>query len=98
MARGRRPRTRLPKATWHSLSLKVQTAGVSAAVEVLVDGKPRIAWSGLVTELNDGPGNLTESDRIGLIAGGALTLRTARLRVTSGRGLLVVREAAKHGP
>ena len=92
------PADEIAEGAWHSLCLKVETAGVSAAIDVLVDGERRISWSGLVTELYDGPGDVAESDRIGLIASGVLTLRTARLQMTSGKGLLVAGEAAKQRP
>jgi hypothetical protein len=82
----------------HLLCLKVEMGRDTAAIDVRVDGRPWLAWSGRQEELYDGPGRLTESDRVGLIADGALTLSAARLRVTSGKGYLVVSEPMRPRP
>ena len=47
------------------------------------------SWAGKQSELHDGPILLPEPDRIGLVATGSLVLHSARLRVTSGKALLL---------
>jgi serine/threonine protein kinase len=75
----------------HKLNLKVYVDGPSASIAVQIDGKPCVSWAGALTELHDGPILLPEGDRIGLVANGTLTVYAARLRVTSGKGAVVVK-------
>ncbi len=74
----------------HVLALKVDSDGSAATIAVRVDGKPCLSWSGALTELHDGPILLPEGDRIGFVANGSVQLFVAQIRVTSGKGSLVV--------
>jgi serine/threonine protein kinase len=73
----------------HKLALKVNVDGSTASLAVQIDGKPCLSWSGDLTELHDGPIVLPEGDRIGLVVTGSVQVFAARLRVTSGKALLV---------
>lgn len=71
------------------MSVVVSAHGEDAAIEVRAAGKPWLSWSGKQLDLHDGPILLPEPDRIGMVASGRLVLHSARLRVTSGKALLL---------
>jgi hypothetical protein len=87
------PPDELKAGVRHTLSLVVHAENSLAAIDVRIDGKRWLSWSGPLTDLHEGPITLGESDRIGMLASGATTLHSARLRVTSGTGRLVLSES-----
>jgi serine/threonine protein kinase len=86
------PRGSLEAKSSYLMSVKVTAEKDMSAIELFVDGKRWISWTGKPSDLHDGPILLPEPDRIGLAAAGTLTIQSARLRLESGKALLLVNE------
>jgi serine/threonine protein kinase len=89
---GGKPPGVLEEGKTYRMAIKVTAEPEAAAIDICVDDQPWMSWSGKPTDLHDGPIVLPELDRIGLVAAGTLVVKSARLRLESGKALLLTAE------